>query len=66
LSLFPDLASDSDELTNPVGVELAHLVLHIVVGQAQVELFVSLAKLITHLNTNTFKNTYLQLSFKKN
>ena len=43
------LAGDSNELADAVGVELADLVLNIVVGEAEVELLVRLAKLITHL-----------------
>ena len=48
-SIMTHLAGDSDELADAVGVELADLVLNIVVGEAEVELLVRLAKLITHL-----------------
>ncbi len=43
------LAGDANELSDPVGVELADLVLNIVVSQGQVQLLVSLTELIAHL-----------------
>jgi hypothetical protein len=43
------LAGDANELSDPVGVELADLVLNIVVSQGQVQLLVCLTELIPHL-----------------
>jgi hypothetical protein len=43
------LAGDANELSDPVGVELADLVLHIVVSQGEVQLLVRLTELIAHL-----------------
>jgi hypothetical protein len=43
------LAGDANELSDPVGVELADLVPNIVVSHGQVQLLVRLTELITHL-----------------